>query len=69
MSRARARFTESDVRRVLSAARKADVNVRVEIAPDGRMVVVTAPSGQAGNTSNPWDKVLDGAASEHKRAP
>jgi hypothetical protein len=67
MSRARAKFTESDVRRVLSAARKAAVSVRVEIAADGRMVVVTGPSSEAVN-ANPWDKVLDGAATDKERA-
>jgi hypothetical protein len=64
----RPRYTELDVRRVLAAAKKAGVNVRVEIAPDGKIVVVTGPSSEAANTSNPWDKVLD-AAPEQKRAP
>jgi hypothetical protein len=67
MSRARARYTESDVRRVFSAAKKAGVNVRVEIATDGKIVVFTAPSSEA-TESNPWDKVLESAAPEQKRA-
>jgi len=52
----------------LAAAKKAGVSVRVEIAVDGRIAVVTAPSGEAGNTSNPWDKVLPGAATGKERA-
>ena len=68
MSRAKAKFTESDIRRCLAAAKKAGVSVRVEIAVDGRIAVVTAPSGEAGNTSNPWDKVLPGAATGKERA-
>jgi hypothetical protein len=65
--RAKAKFVEADIRRVLAAAKKADVRVSVEIATDGRIVVVTGPSGEAGNTTNPWDKVLDGAATDKER--
>jgi hypothetical protein len=69
MSRARARYTESDVRRILSAAAKANVSVCVEIATDGKITVVTKPSGEAaGNTTNEWDKVLPGAATDKERA-
>jgi hypothetical protein len=54
------------MRRILSAAAKVGVNVRVEIATDGKIVVVTGPSSEA-TASNPWDEVLEGA-SEQKRA-
>jgi hypothetical protein len=54
------------VRRVLAAAKKAGVNVRIEIATDGKIVVFTVPSSEV-TTSNPWDEVLEGA-SEQKRA-
>jgi hypothetical protein len=54
------------VRRVLAAAKKAGVCVRVEIATDGKIVVVTGPSSEA-TASNPWDEVLEGAP-EQKRA-
>ena len=68
MSRARAKFTESDVRRCLSAARKAGANVRVEIEPaTGKIVIVTAGAPSEGQSGvNPWDKVLD--ATEQKRS-
>ena len=42
MSRAPATFRQSDVTKAIRAARKAGVeNVRVEIAKDGRIVIVT----------------------------
>jgi hypothetical protein len=65
MSRARARFTESDVRRVLAGAKKAGVCVRVEITTD-KITVFTGPSSEA--VANPWDEVLGSAAPEQKRA-
>jgi hypothetical protein len=70
MSRAKAKFTESDIRRCLAAAKKAGVRVSVEIATDGK-ITITEPSekkGEAGNTSNPWDKVLEGAGPDKERA-
>ena len=67
MSRARTRYTESDMRRILSAAAKVGVNVRVVIEPDGKIVVVSGPSSEA-TTRNPWDEVLEGASAEQKRA-
>jgi hypothetical protein len=68
MSRARAKYTESDMRRILSAAAKAGVSVRIQIASDGTITVVTGAPSETGNTSNPWDKVLEGAASDKERA-
>jgi hypothetical protein len=67
MSRAKARFTQTDVRRILSAAAKAGVSVRVEIAADGKIVVVTGSPRDEQNATNPWDGVLEGAE-EQKRA-
>lgn len=41
MSRARAAFRESDVSRAFRGAKKAGVEVaRVEISPDGRIIVI-----------------------------
>jgi hypothetical protein len=57
------------MRRILSAAAKAGVSVRIQIAGDGTITVVTGPSGEMGNTDNPWDKaVLEGAATGKERA-
>jgi hypothetical protein len=67
MPRARARFTELDVRRVLGAAKKAGVSVRVEIAIDGKIVVVTGASSDA-VAPNPWDGVLHGAEDQKRSA-
>jgi hypothetical protein len=63
MSRGRARFTESDVARLLRAATKARVSINFEIHPDGRMLVtagssfaLVAPAAEA----NPWDTAIAG---------
>jgi hypothetical protein len=54
-----ARFTQSDLTRVFKAAAAADVRARVEIDPNGRMVV-TMLDGAAGDDAapNPLDRVL-----------
>ena len=41
MSKARARCTKSDISRILKAAAKACVDVRVEIDPDGNIIIAT----------------------------
>ena len=54
----RGSFRQADVTRAFRAAHAAGAEeVRVEIEPDGRMIIIggkTAP----GSTSNPWDAVL-----------
>jgi hypothetical protein len=67
MSRAKAKFVEADIRRVLVAARKANVNVAVEIATDGKIVVVTRPSekkDEVGDDLDKWIKQHDASATE-----
>jgi hypothetical protein len=56
MSKARARYTEADIARVLKAAAKAHVDVRVRIDPSGNIVIVT------GNLAEPNE--ANGHASE-----
>jgi hypothetical protein len=57
MSRGRAKFTEADVGRVLKAAAKAGVEVRLEIQPNGTMVVTSRRSGEPieASAGNEWD--------------
>jgi hypothetical protein len=74
MSRGKAKFTEVDIKRVLSAASKAGVSVRVSIEPDGKIVVVTdkpndgqnvtqKPSETANDLDN-WINKHDASATE-----
>jgi hypothetical protein len=44
-----ARFTQSDLDRILKAAKKAGVDVRVRIAPDGAIIVETGKMTEAPN--------------------
>ncbi|MBO0749850.1 MAG: hypothetical protein J2O44_05420 [Porphyrobacter sp.] len=57
-----ARFRQADVRRAIAAAREAGITVaRVEIGPDGRIVIVAGEAMTAAN-SNPLDRLLPHAA-------
>lgn len=42
-----ARFAEVDLVRALRAAKKADVRVKVEFPPDGRMIVIPLEDAEA----------------------
>jgi hypothetical protein len=67
MSRARARYTEAEVTRILKAAAKAHVDVCVKIATDGSITIATGMPGEPNSDgANPWDEVLHDAA-ERKR--
>jgi hypothetical protein len=46
MSRRPARFTQADIARAINAAKKADVQMAVEILPNGTIRLVPAPVGQ-----------------------
>lgn len=69
MSRARARYTEADVARILKAAAKAHVDVRVKIMPDGTILIATGKTDASDiEQANEWDEVLpDGAAAVEVR--
>jgi hypothetical protein len=60
--RAKSTFRETDVRRLIRAARAAGVDVgRIEVGADGRIVVVAKgvePQG-VGGAVNEWDSVLE----------
>jgi hypothetical protein len=59
MSKGRARYTESDIARILRAAAKAHVDVRVKIGSDGSIIIATRKSNDAGAHNNEWDEVFD----------
>jgi hypothetical protein len=63
MSRAPATFRQSDITKAIRAARKAGVeNVRVEIAKDGRIVIVT---GGAQPVQDDLDRELEQFRARH----
>jgi hypothetical protein len=69
MSRGRAKFTESDITRILKAAAKARVDVCVKIAPDGSITIATGRPGELnGDAANPWDEVLHDTAEQKRTA-
>lgn len=69
MSHGRAKFTEAEIGRILKAAARVGVGVRVEILPDGRLVVTSRKSDEASNddAANPWDGVLENDKANKKR--
>ena len=63
MRRAPATFRQSDITKAIRAARKASVeNVRVEIAKDGRIVIVT---GGAQPVQDDLDRELEQFRARH----
>jgi len=60
MSRSRARFTQSDIFRVLKASRQARCSVRVEIEQStGKIVIITKPTEPPTDEgSSSWDEAI-----------
>ena len=62
MSRGKYKFKQSDITRALRATKAAGVGIsKIEIEPDGRMVIILS-DGKAAMTDdhcsgNPWDSV------------
>ena len=57
-----ARFTQADMKRAAAGVAKAGLPVaRVEVEPDGRIVVIIGGPG-AEPSGNPLDRILDDAA-------
>jgi hypothetical protein len=57
MARAPSTFRQQDVTRAVKAVRVAGVDiVRIEIARDGRIVIVTATPKGGGKEGNEWDR-------------
>jgi len=61
MSKGRARYTELDIARILKAAAKAHVDVRVKIDTDGSIIIATRNSNElrADAHINEWDEVFN----------
>jgi hypothetical protein len=58
MSRAPSTFRQQDVTRAVKAVRCAGVDiVRVEIAKDGRIIIVTAADTEPKAEANEWDRI------------
>jgi hypothetical protein len=58
MSRAPSTFRQQDVTRAVKAVRCAGVDiVRVEIAKDGRIIIVTAADTEPNAEANEWDRI------------
>jgi hypothetical protein len=68
MSRAPSTFRQRDVTAAFKAAKAAGVDVaRVEVAKDGRIVIVVgSPGDSTSGDSNPWDEVLTHASDEKR---
>lgn len=59
MTRTRSTFRQSDITRVLKAARAAGVDIRVEIEPSGKIVIIPMKDAATNADSfNEWDEVL-----------
>jgi hypothetical protein len=68
MGRAPARFTESDISRVLRVAKRLNVGVRIESKPDGTIVVQAGGDmpqlDNGGDQPNEWDREYGTQATE-----
>ena len=53
------RFKERDITRAFKAAKKAGVDVRIGVAPDGKMSIDPVESEDGQEQNNPWDEILD----------
>jgi len=51
-----AKFTQADLERVFRASKKTDVQVRIEIEPTGKIVIMSAAGDRSTESpANPWD--------------
>lgn len=58
-----ARFTQSDLRRAAAGVRAAGLPIaRIEVEPDGRIVVVVGEPGEEPDRANPLDRIFGHAA-------
>jgi len=57
MSQRAAKFTQADVKRALKGAKAAGENARVELRPDGVIVVVPVSKRESSDDKNEWDGV------------
>jgi hypothetical protein len=61
MTRGSSTFKKGDVRRAVEAVAKATGAPvqRIEIEPNGKIVIITGKPGEEPGTHNEWDEVLD----------
>ena len=58
MTRAPSTFRQQDVTRAIRAAIAAGVDIaRIEVAKDGRIIIVTAADSEPKAEANEWDRV------------
>jgi hypothetical protein len=58
MARAQSTFRQQDVTRAVKAVVKAGVDIaRIEVAKDGRIIIVTAADTDPKAEANEWDRV------------
>jgi hypothetical protein len=57
MSSAPGNFREADLRRILSAAKKADIAVRIEIAGN-KIVIITGRPPSDESPASSWDEAI-----------
>jgi hypothetical protein len=60
VGRGKSAFRQSDVTRLLRAAKAAGVKVRVEIEP-GKLIAVPVDDDSGNEEQNEWDEDIDGA--------
>jgi hypothetical protein len=58
MSRAPPKFREAEIARILRAATKAGMPVRVEITPAGAIIISTLDAPASADGDNPWNEVF-----------
>jgi hypothetical protein len=58
LARGPSRLKERDLTKAFKAAKKAGINVRIDVAVDGKLSIVPVETEDA-MKPNPWDEVLD----------
>jgi hypothetical protein len=68
MSRSRAKFTQSDIARILKASQQSGCPVRVEITADKITVISGGKPSESTNGAemNPWDEVMTHDADKNR---
>ena len=57
MSPRAAKFTQADVKRAIKGAKAAGENARVELRPDGVIVIIPVTKRETTENENEWDGV------------
>jgi hypothetical protein len=62
---AAALIKQADLKRIFGAAKGAGVSVRIELEPNGKIIIMPAAQGDAIRSANPWDEELTNAEKAH----